>query len=433
MLMSLLSCMLVLVAGVINVKRHILFRDKELLVKIMNTSIAIIFFIISSSTIYANILWERDLVFDVNTNSSPHVYCINKEANNLFIITKTVPKGEYFHKAGNLVFWDIGASGNIFSKAKLQGADGNEIKTNAFAMRDGSVMASDDLGNLLTIGLLEEQQKEPSFSISVANGIEPNIIIIKPIKDLKMQQLISFLDNTVLGVGATNTNGFCVKLNNHGEIIEQALFDVGQNEIFTSTDWSKNEKPNIVAVGLSFKLANQETEESYAQNFIILYDPNLNMVHEDYFMGWTSMSPFSLMLKPKVCYLEDGNIVVVYNKENSDLKMQLWARCYTPEFKILWDKDILPVDANIFSFDLVSTESGGFLMAVVKDQVEKVEFSYWDKECQIIKKSYYNGLVATHCFNLIRMKNKTIAIFEEYSGRGNMKDITIKAKIIALK
>ena len=152
------------------------------------------------------------------------------------------------------------------------------------------------------------------------------------------------------------------------------------------------------------------------------------------------MSAVALVaLFPKVCYLDNGNIIVLYNKQSPESedpdKTKVWARCYTQELKLLWDKEIFAGDSFPnklpFHFYLIKYGSKGFVSVIVKP-TEKLEFYYFNESGSKIGYYEYKGLIGSSGFNLVRMSDKIIAVFEECSGQGNIKDITIKTKVIAL-
>jgi hypothetical protein len=144
---------------------------------------------------------------------------------------------------------------------------------------------------------------------------------------------------------------------------------------------------------------------------------------------------FSLS-QPKVCCLDNGNIAVLYKKESADPnKTLLWARCYTQELKLLWNKEIFTADKKPFAMDITARESGGFTVGIIQDIVQQsnsLELDSFDNEGSKIDYTEYKGMVGFPGFNLMRLGSRTIAVFEEFSGQGNIKEITIKAKVIAL-
>ena len=399
-----------------------------------------VFLCISISTLAnASILWERDLTYDVNTNSSPLASCVNKDANTVIVITKVGPKGTFLSEGGDCVLWEIGINGNIVKRPLLKSADGNTIKTNAIAVGPSCAMASDNLGNLLTAGVLGEQRKEKSLAvISTTTPIAPNVMARNKIDTSIIDKLIPFQGDTFVLIGSKNNDGLCQQIDNQGKIIQEEQFDAGRNEAFTGVDWIKSHNLSLAIVGLSVK--HENTAGMSGENFILLYDPNFKMIHEDYFTGWRSISDLSLVtLRPKVCYLHSGNIVVLYNKESTDPndpKTRLWARCYTQELKLLWEKEIFAAEKSPdnklpFYFDVISYGPKGFVSAIRKP-IEKLEFYFFNEDGSKIGYSEYKGVVSTPGFNLIGTDDKIIAVFEEFSGQGKIKEITIKAKVIAL-
>ena len=58
--------------------------------------------------------------------------------------------------------------------------------------------------------------------------------------------------------------------------------------------------------------------------------------------------------------------------------------------------------------------------------------SYFNESGSKIGYYEYKGSVGISGFDLMRMSDKITAVFEEFSVKGNTKDITVKTKVIAL-
>jgi hypothetical protein len=374
----------------------------------------------------AGVSWEKDLVYDVNTNSSPLASCINKDTNGVIVMTKVGPKGTFLSDGGDCILWEIGAGGNIVRKVLLKDASGNAIKTNALAAGLGCAMASDSFGNLVTIGVLGEQRKERAITvISAGDTIEPNILTRNKVDEFSVKKLIPFHDNTFLLVGGRSGEGLYMRIDNEGRIIKEKLFNRGQHELFTGASRMPSDSSYLIVVGISAKNSNKMSFDGSPENFILLYDPNDKVIYEDYFTGGDSV-----MLQPKVCCLDNGDIVIVfYNKPNKDSKAGLWARYYTQELKLLWEKQLFDVDNPIFFFDVTSCKTDGFVVGI--GQIEGLKFYFLNKNGTQIDSVRYKGMAGIPGFNLMRVNGKTIAVFEEGS-EGNIKEMTIKAKVIAL-
>lgn len=379
----------------------------------------------------ASILWERELAYDVNTNSSPLASCINRDANGVIVITKVGPKGTFLSEGGNCILWEIGINGNIVRKVLLKDAGGNIIKTNALAVGPGCAMASDNLGNLLTIGVLNEQRRELTISvILLEHASEPNVIQSDRISDFLISKLIPLRDNTFALIGGQSGNGKYLRIDNQGKIVKEMSFNRGQHERFTGADVIKSDISSLAVVGLSTHISTKDPNESSAENFILIYDSNDKLVQENYFTG-----EIPGLLYPKICCLDNDDIVTIYKNKSEDHKTRLWARYYTKELKLLWEKEIFAAEKlpnNLpFYFDVISCGSNGFV-AAIRRSLKSLEFYFFNADNDKTNYAEYKGLVSTPGFNLVRMNDKTIAIFEEFSGQGKIKDITIKAKVIAL-
>jgi len=380
------------------------------------------------------ILWEKDLVLDTNTNSVLIASCLNKDGDGIIVMTRESPKGTVPIQTGDCVIWDVSADGNTI---RTLPKDGNEskIQTGAEPIGPGCAIASDSFGNLLTVGILSKQKDEKRQKVAIVSKADKAEKIMSHRNSIETHSAIKMIpsrDNTFVLVGDRNSDGLCMRIDNQGNVLEEKLFDTGQIDIFSDVDQTKSDSSNLAIVGLSFK--NEGAAGMSGKNFILLYDPNFKTIHEDLFMGWKSVPMLSLvMLRPKVCCLDNGNIVVLYSKENTDpndLKTQLWTKCYTRELELLWEKEVFTADKTPFTFDIVSSGPGGFVVGIVL-QLDGLELYSFDRNG--IKKDYvqYKNMVGPAGFNLMNVKNKTIAVFE-WGTEGNIKKCSMKARVIAL-
>jgi len=397
--------------------------------------------LLASSIASAGILWEKELVSDASTNSGPLASCLNKDASGVIVTTTECPKGSFPIKGDNIL-WEIKADGNA-TRILPKNADGSKVWTNAIPFGPGCTIASDSAGNILTIGILSKQKGEKGQKIGViskSDGAEKIVSPVNSIESHSIRKMISLQNDTFVLVGDQNNDGLLLLIDKKGKILREEKYNSGRNDIFTDSDWIKTNNPRLVIVGMSFKQSNEPNTGLYGENFILLYDPNLKIVHEDYFEGWKSISAVALAaLCPRVCYLDNGNIVVLYNKESTGSedpnKTKVWARCYTQELKLLWDKEIFAGEKfpnkMPFYFYLIPYGSKGFVSVIIKP-AERLEFYYFNEFGSKIGNYEYKGLIGSSGFDLMRMSDKIIAVFEEFSGQGNIKDITIKTKVIAL-
>lgn len=131
---------------------------------------------------------------------------------------------------------------------------------------------------------------------------------------------------------------------------------------------------------------------------------------------------------PKVCRLNNGNLVMVfYHQNKKDDKAELRARCYTSELKLLWEKDLFTTEQKFFSFDMASHKNG-FVVAI--PSLEGLKFHSLNEHGGKTGYTEYKRMVGTPGFHLMRVGGKTIAVWEK-GGPGNIKELTIKARVIA--
>jgi len=390
--------------------------------------LAICFCVFVLNVVNAGILWEKELVLNANTNSSPLASCLNKDANGVIVMTAESPKGSFPISRGDSVLWEVGVSGNT-TRILPKNIDGNTIQTKAKPVGPGCAIASDNFGNLLTIGILGRQKD--GQKVGIISGVDKTERIMSPrnhIENHSVKKLIPLRDNTFVLVGDRNGDGLCLRIDSEGKTIQEKLFDMGHREMLTDVDRLKPDNLSLAVVGLSARISSRNPVENSAENFILIYDSNQKIVHEDYF---TEGIPG--LLFPKVCCLDNGNIIVLYRKESADSKTRLWARCYTQELKLLWEKEIFVADKSPFAFDIVSRGSSGFTVGIVPQiqQNNVLEFYFFNVDGTKTGYTLYEGMVGMLGFNLMYVNGRTIAVFQEYTP-GNIKECTIKAKVIAL-
>lgn len=391
-----------------------------------------LFFVWFPNSVNAKILWGKDLV-DTNTNSVPLASCLNKDVNGIIVMTRECPKGEHPVSGGDLALWEIGIDGSA-TRTEPKDASGNRIWTDVDYIGFGCKVGSDKFGNFLIVGLNKPGEKRQK--IAVVSKADKAKIALTPnsIESRSMMKMIPLQDNTFVLVGKRESDGFCLRIDNNGRVLQEKLFDLGNTEMFSGADKLKSDDSTLAVVGLSANLSMNDYHKNYAESFILIYDPNLILVHEDHFANENSVSMFSL-LPPKVCCLNNGNIAVLYKKENADPnKTLLWVRCYTKELKLLWDKEIFVADKQPFAMDITARDSGGFTVGVIQSIVQQsnsLELDSFDDEGGKINQINHKGIIGIGGFNLMHLNDKVMAVFEEGT-QGNIKESSVKTKVIAL-
>jgi hypothetical protein len=391
--------------------------------------IVLFFYTWYTSRVCAKIVWHQDLVCDPNTNTGPLASCINNNGNGIFVITKTESRGTFLDKEGECILWEIKVGGDIVRRVLLRDANGNTIQTNAQDVGPGCAMASDRSGNIVTAGVLGEQRGKRSIDViskTDINTADPNIISGNRIDHFSIKEMVFIKKATFALVGARKDDGFYLRIDKRGKILNEVSFDMGQTEILSGAATLKPDNTNLAIAGLSGRNPNNESKENSVDNFILIYDPNDTLLQEDYFIG-----AFPGITFPKVCCLDNGNLVVgFYNKDKKESKSGLWARCYTQKLEFLWEKELFSIENSSFSFDIISCGSIGFRIAIL-NPIKGLKIYTFNENGDLIGSIEYRGMVVNPGFNLMRVGGKTIAVFEEGSP-GRIEEVTIKAKVIAL-
>jgi len=395
-----------------------------------------IFSVWFSNSVNAKMLWSRDLS-DANTNSVPLASCLNKDGDGIIVMTRECPKGNLPNISGDLALWEIGINGSI-TRTEPKDVNGNRIWTDADYIGRGCRIASDSLGNLLTAGILSEEKGEKRQKIAVISKndkAEKTMLLRNSIERHSKIKMIPFQNDTFVLVGKRDSNGLCTRIDSQGRILQEKLLDSDQKNIthiFSGIDRIKSDGSNsaLAIAGVSFGRMSKDPNENLSKNSIFICDPNLKTIYEAHFTGGISH-----LLFPKVCCLNNGNIAVLYKKENADPnKTLLWVRCYTNELKLLWDKEIFVADKQPFAMDITGRDSGGFTVGVIQyivQQSNSLEFNSFNNKGSKIEQINHKGVIGMGGFNLMNVKDKTIAVFEWGTDR-TVADWAIKAKVIAI-
>jgi hypothetical protein len=397
--------------------------------------LATFFFVWFSNSANANILWSKELS-GANTNSAPLASCLNKDGKGIIVMTRECPKGEHPVFGGDLALWEIEIDGSA-TRTIPKDANGNQIWTNSYpaGVGPGCAIAKDRLGNLLTTGVLSKEKGEERQKVAVISKADKVGKIISPRNSIETHSIIKMIplqDNTFVLIGDRNSDGLCLRIDNQGSVLQEKLFDTGQIDIFSGIDLTKSDDSNsaLAIASISFGMMSKNPNENLSKDSIFICDANFKTIYEDHFTGGISH-----LLFPKVCCLDNGNIAVLYKKESADLnKTFLWVRCYTNELKLLWDKEIFITDREPFAMDITARESGGFTVGIIQHIVQQsnsLELCSFDDKGNKIDQIKHKGIVSIGGFNLIRVPGKTIAVFQEGTA-GNIKECSIKAKVIAL-
>lgn len=382
--------------------------------------------ILTASKCMAANTWEIDLLPDPNTNSAPLASCVDEKTGRIIVVTKSGPRGSFLHKEGDCSLWEIGTDGQIMNRIRLSDKSGNGIRTSATAAGPGCAMAADSLGNLLVAGVFGEQKKDRFLTIlSTTSGVpaDPNrtLSLGDRIDGFSVVKILSCPDNSFILIGSQEENGIYLRIDNQGRIVRKQTFDIGKREFFSGAVYLPS-SGNVVISGLSI---GDVSKDSNIDNFVLIYDPNDKLIHEDTFIG---DCPEMLISLPKICCQDMGHLIVVFyhkNKENN--KAGLRARCYTHTLKLLWEKDLFSTDQIYFNFNLTPNRSNGFSVAVLS--LKGVFFSSYDEKGSRIYGREYKGMTGFFGFNLIRVHDAVIAVFEE-GGPGRIEDISIKTKAV---
>jgi hypothetical protein len=370
----------------------------------------------SNSTL--KILWQKEFDFEDGLNYSPDSVLFNKVSNTLLIAGASFQPTD--KSIGKIWLWEVDSNGNIVRRSILKNISKNEI-SGEIARDISKELSVSKNGNISTMLLFKNSEhKQSAIRISQADGV---LDVIQPtiVKDTTPEHIGHIfkaipIDDSVLAIGSDDGEGLAVKFDSKGKEIWNKVYDLGKSEtLFDGT--AVGNEGGFLVVGRS-----SDSEAPFNVNvFALLCNAEGEVVAKDIFPG----NPLQL---PRACQLTSKDFVVAYAIGTEFTRiMDLNIRAYTPDLKLLWEKEVVRYNKGTFS--MATIPNGNFILVIKKHHPDILEVYEYDENGNKTKNTSINQAVGSFSVNIASIKNKIFLIFNtSYKDRK-----PTKVKIIALE
>lgn len=298
------------------------------------------------------------------------------KTNRIYVVSKEyfLEKKQSENPCGECILWEIDADNNTTQKIVLDLYNGSFLKTNLQGfMVSNSLLTANGNGNITTLGMVDCSPTEM-----------PNVIVLSELDASKnrcrfdvgdqiedttvaISKIITLKDKYLAFIGTQNSKGLYLKVDGQGKFVDRFLFDRnGDFMQFTDAVLLESDDDFLCVVGFS---SDFEDGHLVDMNYsLLVYDSQGNIRNQDHFKEEV-LNPLVGSFVPRLCNLADGNLVVIYYKKDvaDDPKISMnfggsiWARYYTPELKLIWERSLFSVPAP-FPCEIGSHPMQGFLI-----------------------------------------------------------------------
>jgi hypothetical protein len=95
-----------------------------------------------------------------------------------------------------------------------------------------------------------------------------------------------------------------------------------------------------------------------SDDFILQCDTQGNILKQEFFSagsGWPNKLP-------QICRINEGNLLIVYDKDARFAASDIVMRAYSSDLRLLWEKDVLKSE-SIVLFKITPVKENGFVLA----------------------------------------------------------------------
>jgi len=347
-------------------------------------------------------LWQKELPSEPNTGCYPCGVVADVLENRLLIygIRMQTLAGE-----GDLMLWEVNPDGSLRQELRI----GYVSKELALPISTFGSIALEAEGNIAALGGLDSNTSVVSLLVVNREGGKESVKgMTKPLENhdnIVIRELLS-CDNSILVGGKQGTNGFLIKLDDQGNEEWYALFDLGGTEVFTDIAVESN-RVYVAGMTVNIDASNRMGFGSETQNFLLTYDRDGQLLEEDYFDGVCSTKP------PQLGLLENGNVLLAYDKSADIRRTELNVRAYSPESKLIWETKVLGGDGNgpPGYFKILGISTGRFIIGNVANGSELVIVEC-SSDGQVIRRWSLGRVVGPYGkLHLVELGGKGYAVF----------------------
>ncbi|MCK4914232.1 MAG: hypothetical protein KAI59_06625 [Planctomycetes bacterium] len=371
-------------------------------------------------------IWQKEIVCDPNTGCYPCAVAADVFSNKLVIYgtrMKSIIDG------GDFMFWEINPDGSILQEIRIGSVPGKPTTLPLSKVSD-MIIKSDN--NIIALGRFDSNT--PSSSLLTINqttgsSSKPTKVSTKSQKkynNIIITKLLSS-NNSIVLAGHQGTDGLLIKLDNNGNEKWNVPFDLGKTEIFTDAAVKSN-VIYVTGITVNIREANKMGFGSETKNFLLIYDVDGQLLKQDYFKGVCSTK------LPQVTQLENGNVLVAYDKSEDITATDLNVRAYSPDLTLLWETQVVEAEGSgpPGYFKIIAVSGDRFFIGAVFNGGELVIV-----ECssngQVIERWSLGKIVGPYGeLHIEALGGKVYAVFGTPS-YGNFQNVKIMALAFPIK
>jgi hypothetical protein len=317
------------------------------------------------------VIWQQELTFDQNLRCKPAAMSVNKKNDELIILSTSESSEK---RETDLQLWKINPNGTVKTKKSL-GLLSEYNSLNAIAVGI-KVAVRHDTGDIVRLKLDDIN----NISLSVINRnmqvseVKLNIPTPKIAGSLILHDMVSYPNDCLLLVGQDRDGGVVIKTELSGNMVWEKPFDTGKTDILHSLARDPEDSSFYVA-GISVSTSSAMSFADAATICLLRYDNNGEIIGSDFFEG--GLAPWASSF-PEVICLTSGIVLVVYDKSPNGMATELYARAYTKELILLWEKLILQTeeDGPPANFDICATTEDRFVLAGIVNIMDLRVYEY---------------------------------------------------------
>jgi len=374
------------------------------------------------------LIWQKDLACDANMGCSPAVVAADVNANKLIILGASIRDEG---KEGDFLIWEMDTNGNISNRSKFGKMSKESAAMPLSLQLSGlSIKGNNDIivlgkfdGNTPSSSLLTMNRKGNNLSVKSLENSEP----AKKVDGAFILKMKPVFGNSLAIVGRQGSNGFITKMDELGNEVWKKIFDINYTEIFSDVA-SGSTGLYVAGQSVQTKPTNKTSFGSKAQNFLLFYDMDGQLIKQDYFEGVCSTK------FPQVARMSSGIVLVAYDRSENITATDLNIRAYNPDLKFLWETQVVTTDGNgpPGYFKILAVSSDRFFIGTVFNGGELV-IAECSSDGQVMERWSMGKVVGPFGeLQLVTLSKKVYAVFSTIS-YGELQNVRIKVLAFAIE
>ncbi|MDD5135494.1 MAG: hypothetical protein PHP01_08805 [Phycisphaerae bacterium] len=378
------------------------------------------------------ILWQREVTADANLDCSLGPVALDK-TNKKLLITGTSFRPKVYSE-GKFWLMELDTNnGDITRKTIIKEAN----ESNATLMLASSLLKSlmvsenNDIslsgkfdGSAHSIMKINRSGNTNKFIEFAGKNNDAN----KNREDFsKVHSEVNLSNGNILLMGGGSDGGIAIKVDSEGTQLWKRNYKIGQKQVDLFNDGlSVENKKEFVIVGCSVD-AKGKFPDVTGDDFVVRCNAQGDIIAKDIFTGnpWPGE-------QPRICRTSSGNFIVVYGKGMQFKRSEINIRAYSPDLKLLWEKQVVKSEKNKpSSFKITATPQNGFIVAANVDFGNLRVYEYDNKGDQVATFSIDKAIKLVN-IGLACTDNEALVVFQNRQKIDQNEEIS-RIKIIALE